>query len=178
MGVMLQRHDSKRSGEIITRYGGRKELEEDQECSRRKLKLDKINFKAARWQELSRQSTLKEDKLQEISKKGNDSATETERVAGSKEVDASCDRLKDKEDSGKAPPPFKRKKSDRRIQPQAPKSLAELKIENPDDFNTSAALPVGDDNIAMTLRKAKHYDYFIILPDDKGKTYWDLIITL
>ena len=51
-------------------------------------------------------------------------------------------------------------------------------MQNPDDFNTSVALPVGDDNVALTLRKAKEYDYFIILPDDKGKTYWDLIITL
>ena len=97
-------------------------IEEDAECSRRKKKLEKMNFKAVRWQELSRQSTIKDEKFGDSNKKANDSATETERVGGSKEVDASCDRLKDKDkekdESGASPPPFKRKKSDRRIQPQ------------------------------------------------------------
>ena len=34
------------------------------------------------------------------------------------------------------------------------------------------------DEEALSLRRAKKYDYFIILPDDKFKTYWDLTITL
>ena len=31
---------------------------------------------------------------------------------------------------------------------------------------------------ALSLRKAKEYDYFIILPDDKFKTHWDLLIAV
>ena len=30
----------------------------------------------------------------------------------------------------------------------------------------------------MRLRDLKNYDYFVILPDDKFKAYWDVLITL
>ena len=70
-----------------------------------------------------------------------------------------------------------RNKTHRKVTPIKPKSLAEQKIENPDDeFPTQVV--VNTDEQAMTLRRAKNYDYFIILPDDKFKTYWDLTITL
>ena len=30
----------------------------------------------------------------------------------------------------------------------------------------------------MRLRDLKRYDYLVILPDDKFKAYWDVLITL
>ena len=55
MSVMLQRNDSQRAHEIKERMGrSRRDHEDEKEWSRRKQKLEKMNFKATKWQDLSR----------------------------------------------------------------------------------------------------------------------------
>ena len=103
---------------------------------------------------------------------------ETDRTAMFRDVEASADSLKPDEvgaSGSSSASPMRRKRSER-----LPKrSLAEQKMENPDDYNQPATVAAENpDDEALSLRKAKDYDYFIILPDDKFKTHWDLLITV